>query len=996
MSSVHCVVVWEWQCEDQWIPHTPSVARTLERAHAKKLTRVVLADADPELKGHYVNLRTLTQSSDASEGEGGTEATCRVRRACYSVTSVGGRGVRWEWAAHEGYYTALPMEFQCQLEEAWGSGAEVVWWRGWAARPRQLAARGPGGALRVLRRAPQPPYPLARSQPAPPPRPVPSPHTHIPQQHTGSSVHSAASLATLASTLSVRSAPPQPARSASPGKERKPGLARQILHNLNIFSNNSSKPGLESQHSTDSEEPRASLSHGGRRHSVDTVSTYLSHESKDSLQQASTGSLLNCSAGSDDVFDAPPPPPPAQGECRTLQATGCLLNCSAGSDDVFDAPPPPPPAQGECRTLQATGCLLNCSAGSDDVFDAPPPPPPAQGECRTLQATGCLLNCSAGSDDVFDAPPPPPPAQGECRTLQATGCLLNCSAGSDDVFDAPPPPPPAQGECRTLQATGCLLNCSAGSDDVFDAPPPPPPAQGECRTLQATGCLLNSKRHFIRGAGAAALPCRHMLHLHCLDSQLTQRPQVCPQAWKGRAGCACGWARRRRAGAARAAAARSAPAPPRCPAATCCTCTASTRSSRSARRYVPRHGRGGRAVRVGGRAGAARALRALPPPARRRRRRAALPPHAAPALPRLAAHAAPAGMSPGMEGAGGLCVWVGAPAPRGRCARCRRPLGAGAAALPCRHMLHLHCLDSQLTQRPQEPLYIECLVCGRVYGQETRAAPQGEQPPGSMAWRLEPTALPGHDCGSILVTYKQTDGRPAAWRGGSSPRPYPDTTAAPFWSPTITDPTDRQTAARQHGVAARAHGPTRTRLRLHPGHLQVSHGPHRQTDGRPAAWRGGSSPRPYPDTTAAPSWSPTSESRTPQTDRRPPGSMAWRLEPTALPGHDCGSILVTYNFQSGRQGPRQPAPGAPYYAVGFPRHSLLPDSPLGRQVLAALRTAWERRVLFTVASSQTTGREHVVAWRAAPPPAAAAHYRADAQRLLTQALDRLHALINDH
>lgn len=55
-----------------------------------------------------------------------------------------------------------------------------------------------------------------------------------------------------------------------------------------------------------------------RRPSVDTVSTYLSHESKESLRSRnftfSVNDLLDCSLGSDEVFvpisERPPPPPP--------------------------------------------------------------------------------------------------------------------------------------------------------------------------------------------------------------------------------------------------------------------------------------------------------------------------------------------------------------------------------------------------------------------------------------------------------------------------------------------------------------------------------------------------------------------------------------------------------------------------------------------------------------------------------------------------------------
>ncbi|KAL4720145.1 hypothetical protein ACJJTC_018193, partial [Scirpophaga incertulas] len=284
MSSVHCVVVWEWECEGQWLPHTPGVTRTLERAYDKKLTRVVLADADPALKGHYVNLRTLTQCFDTPEGG---SVCCGVRRSVYDVQSPGGRGLRWEWAALAAplRYEPMPMELQCYVEAAWGAGADSVWWRGWRVCLRRRQCLGPAGR-RLLRRAPTPPYPLVHAE---------TPKPRIPQQRTGppaltmtpvpkvpltptsvplkpasvpltavsvplipSSVPLAPAsvppgLASMAKSqapvpvpvpvvpvvpVPATSAPaPQRngARSASPPLTRKPNLARQILHNLNIF-----------------------------------------------------------------------------------------------------------------------------------------------------------------------------------------------------------------------------------------------------------------------------------------------------------------------------------------------------------------------------------------------------------------------------------------------------------------------------------------------------------------------------------------------------------------------------------------------------------------------------------------------------------------------------------------------------------------------------------------------------------------------------------------
>lgn len=105
-------------------------------------------------------------------------------------------------------------------------------------------------------------------------------------------------------------------------------LARQILNNLNIFGNKAGSSSSSS--STNVRDPtmqRSASEHNsrsrtrgeslldadtssmksGRRPSVDTVSTYLSHESKDSDNRRSqtidnSTDLLDCSIESDDVF----------------------------------------------------------------------------------------------------------------------------------------------------------------------------------------------------------------------------------------------------------------------------------------------------------------------------------------------------------------------------------------------------------------------------------------------------------------------------------------------------------------------------------------------------------------------------------------------------------------------------------------------------------------------------------------------------------------------
>ena len=88
---------------------------------------------------------------------------------------------------------------------------------------------------------------------------------------------------------------------------------------------------------------------------------------------------------------------------------------------------------------------------------------------------------------------------------------------------------------------------------------------------------------------------------------------------------------------------------------------------------------------------------------------------------------------------------------------------------------------------------------------------------------------------------------------------------------------------------------------------------------------------------------------------QPDGQMTHYIDKnTKCTGYHAGTIIINYNMKSGnRNGKHFP---------GTSRTAYLPDTPEGWEVFNLLKEAFDRKLIFTVGKSVTTGLDNQVVW----------------------------------
>ncbi|CAG0917569.1 unnamed protein product [Notodromas monacha] len=102
-----------------------------------------------------------------------------------------------------------------------------------------------------------------------------------------------------------------------------------------------------------------------------------------------------------------------------------------------------------------------------------------------------------------------------------------------------------------------------------------------------------------------------------------------------------------------------------------------------------------------------------------------------------------------------------------------------------------------------------------------------------------------------------------------------------------------------------------------------------------------------------------------RTGNQPIGArMQILLRKESIYGFSCPTIYIYYSFPNSTfvQDDTHPEPGHQFSADNFPRVAYLPYNHEGKEICNLFRIAFERRLIFTVGTSATTGRKSVVTW----------------------------------